>query len=99
MNASELIRAEEFCSQHQISISFLEMLNERGLTRLAVVQEVIYIPSDELTELERIMRLHFDLEINLEGVEVITRLLQKMNEMQEEQRVLKNRLMLYEDEL
>ncbi len=97
MNASELIRAEEFCSQHQISISFLEMLNERGLTRLSVVQQVIYIPSDELTELERIMRLHFDLEINLEGVEVITRLLQKLNDLNEEKRILQNRLLLYEE--
>jgi MerR HTH family regulatory protein len=97
MNASELIRAEEFCSQHQITISFLEMLSERGLTRLAVVQEVIYIPSDELTELERIMRLHFDLEINLEGVEVITRMLQKLNDLNEEKRILQNRLQLYEE--
>lgn len=99
MNTTELIRAEEFCAQHQITISFLQTLSERGLTTLTVVQEDMYIPSHELDELERIMRLHFDLEINLEGVEVITRLLQKMNEMQEEQRVLKNRLMLYEDEL
>jgi hypothetical protein len=70
---------------------------KRGLTRLAVVQQVIYIPSDELTELERIMRLHFDLEINLEGVEVITRLLQKLNDLNEEKRILQNRLLLYEE--
>jgi hypothetical protein len=42
------------------------------------------------------MRLHYDLDINLEGIEAITCLLDRVRSMQEEIRELRNRLGVYE---
>jgi hypothetical protein len=43
------------------------------------------------------VRLHYDLDINLEGIEAITYLLNRVKNMQAEIIALKNRLRLYED--
>jgi hypothetical protein len=50
-----------------------------------------------LGRLERIVRLHFELDINLEGIETITHLLERMEAMQENIARLKNRLKAYEE--
>ena len=42
------------------------------------------------------VRLHYDLEINMEGIDAITHLLKKLQTMQDEISVLKNKLRVYE---
>jgi chaperone modulatory protein CbpM len=44
------------------------------------------------------IHLHHDLEINIAGIEAITHLLERVEQMQENVRGLRNRLRLYEDE-
>ncbi len=91
-----LIPAYEFCVNHNIEVSFIRTLQESGMIEITTVEDTGYIPADQLRELERIIHLHFDLDINLEGIESINHLLQRINELQEEIVVLKNRLRLYE---
>lgn len=91
-----LISAYEFCANHNIEISFIHSLEETGLIEMTTIEETGYIPSSQLQELERIVRLHYDLDINLEGIETINHLLQRINEMQDEITILRNRLRLYE---
>jgi hypothetical protein len=50
-----------------------------------------------LGRLEKIVRLHFELDINLEGIETIAHLLERMEGMQEKIVQLTNRLKAYED--
>ena len=47
-------------------------------------------------QIEKIIRMHQELEINLEGVAVVLNLLVKISNMQNELKVAKNRLLLYE---
>jgi hypothetical protein len=61
------------------------------------VQEEIFLPLTELERLEKIVRLHFELDINLEGIETISHLLDRMEEMQRDIQRLTNRLKAYED--
>jgi hypothetical protein len=42
------------------------------------------------------IRLHHELDINLAGIEAITHLLQRVENMHEEMRLLRNRLQRYE---
>ena len=42
------------------------------------------------------MRLHYELDINFEGMDAIINLLKKLQEAEEEMRRLKNKLRLYE---
>ena len=57
-----------------------------------------YVPVNQLHNLEKLIRLYYELDINLEGIETITYLLQRMNEMQQKIVHLSNRLSLYENE-
>lgn len=92
-----MISADEFCIYHNIEFSFMRNLQEYGMIELVTHQEVSYIPESQLEKLERILRLHQDLEINMEGIDTISHLLQKISQMQEEITLLRNRLRLYED--
>ncbi len=96
MEMQEFIPIDNFCRQHGIEISFISSLQEFGLIEVMKVEEAECIPLSQLVEAEKIVRLHGDLEINLEGIDVITHLLQKVKDMQTEIQILKNRLRLYE---
>ena len=96
MNTAELIIAAEFCRYHQTEITFLRSLQESGLVALIEEKEILYIPMTEVTKLEKLSRLHYDMDINLEGLETIAHLLGKMEEMQQQIRLLNSRLSIYE---
>ncbi len=91
-----LIPADEFCSTHNIEVSFIRTLQETGLIEITTIEETVYIHSSQLQDLERIVHLHFELDINLEGIETIDHLLKRINYMQDEIMFLRNRLRLYE---
>ncbi|MFI5139075.1 MAG: chaperone modulator CbpM [Sphingobacteriales bacterium] len=87
-----LVSTSDICTYHEVEYTFISSLNEAGLVELKVVNHTTYIPESELQRLERMIRLHNDLEINVAGIEAITHLLERVEQMQEEMRVLKNRL-------
>ncbi|MCX6271166.1 MAG: MerR family transcriptional regulator [Bacteroidetes bacterium] len=91
-----LIPVNEFCTHHNIGISFIHSLQETGLIEIKTVEESVYIHKSRLPELERIVRLYFELDINLEGIETINYLLKQIFIMQDEITMLRNRLRLYE---
>ena len=96
MEMQEFIPIDIFCRQHGIEISFISSLHEFGLIEVMKVDEAECIPINQLVDAEKLVRLHDDLEINLEGIDVITHLLKRINEMQGEIQLLKNKLSLYE---
>ena len=96
MTKEEMVAASEFCTSHNVEISFLYSLSESGLLEITNVEETVFISQEQLPELEKLVRLHYDMDINLEGIEAIHHLLQQMKTMQDEMRVLKNKLSLYE---
>lgn len=96
METQEYIPIDVFCRQHGIAVSLIGSLQNFGLIEVMHIGQVDCIPVDRLGEAEKILRLHTELEINLEGVDVITHLLEKIKEMQAEILLLKNRLAFYE---
>ncbi len=92
----DLIPASEFCISHNIEISFIDSLYENGLIDITIIEENEFLYPDQLGQIERISRLYYDLGINLEGIETITRLLDRIDEMQNEIINLQNRLRIYE---
>ncbi|UZH54967.1 chaperone modulator CbpM [Salinimicrobium tongyeongense] len=87
----------EFCNCHRLEYSFIHSLTEHGLIETVIIEENEYIEQEQIRELERMMRLHYDLDINLEGIEAINHLLDRVSRLQKEVRQLQNRLKLYED--
>lgn len=89
------IPAQAFCKHHQIDYTFMEMLSEYGLVQIEMVEEQQCIPETRLPEIEKFMHLHYDLNINAEGMEAISHLLKRVENMQVEITYLKNKLDFY----
>lgn len=96
MQTEDLIPAEEFCTHYKAELSFINYLHQFGLIEITSVEETYYIPREELRKLEQLVRLHYDLDINLEGIDAITHLLERVNDLQSQVASLKNRLNFYE---
>jgi hypothetical protein len=91
-----LISAKDFCVNHNIEISFIQSLQETGLIEITTIEDTGYIYANRLAELERMVRLHYELDINIEGIETIGHLLQRINDMNDQITSLRNRLVFYE---
>lgn len=96
MNIKNLIPANEFCVHHNIGFSFISSLHENGLIKITTIEETSYIHKNQLPELERIIRFYSELKINIEGIETITHLLKRIDELQNEITILKTRLSIFE---
>ena len=91
-----LISTTEFCERYHIEYSFITSLEQSGLIHITKVEETPFIDTEAISELEKYVRLHYDLDINVQGIEAIIHLLQRVEEMKEEINALKNRLSIYE---
>jgi len=92
-----LITLERFCVVHEIQDSFIFSLKEFDLIEVVTIEEIHYIRLEQLSTIERMIRLHFDLNINFEGIDTITNLVQKVENLQQELAFTKNKLRLYEE--
>ncbi len=97
MTTATLISTNDFCTWHQVEYTFIRSLREAGLVEITIIDQAEYIPETQLQRLEKMVRLHHDLDINIAGIEAIAHLLEKLEYLQDEMRTLKNRLRLYEE--
>jgi hypothetical protein len=98
METDNLIAVDEFCSSHDIEIAFISSLRETGLIEITRIEEAEFLDAEQLRELEKYIRFYYELNINLEGIDSIRHLLRRVNEMRDEIIMLRNRLILYEDQ-
>lgn len=98
MNTDELIAIERYCTHEGLELTFVEALGERGLVRIITVEQHRYLEPGQLPRVERLARLHYDLDINLEGLEAISHMLERMEDLQARMRAMEERLRLYEGE-
>ncbi len=96
METENSISTDEFCALYNVEYSFVSSLQQSGLIEITTLEERGFIPTSQLVELEKYVRLHDELDINLEGIEAINHLLQRIRTMQDEIASLKTRLRLYE---
>lgn len=93
---NELIIVNEYCNKCHIEPEFIGMLQEGGLIDVLTQNGIQYLTTDELPDVERYSRLYYDLDINMEGIDAIRHLLERMGEMQREIEYLHNRLRLFD---
>lgn len=98
MDQEKMIPVSEFCIYHNMELSFIYSLNESGLIDITDINEEIYVPAVQLKHLEQLMRLKQEMDINIEGIETVTYLLQRIRDMQQEIAVLNNKLAFYQCE-
>ena len=97
MQNLELIPIQTFCVHNNIDIAFVNSLQQSGLIEIVTIQQTSFIHEDRINDIEKFVRLHYDLDINLEGIEAITYLLQRVEDLKNENQQLKNKLRRYND--
>ena len=97
MEIQNLIPVQLICSEYNVPISFINTLQEFQLVEVIDEDNNFYIHTKQIKKVEKMIRLHYDLDINIEGVDVIYNLLKKVESLKQEITQLNNRLRLYED--
>ena len=86
------ISVEQCCIYYSVEASFVQQLDEHGLIMLSHSGEEAFIEYDQLPDLEKYMRMHYDLHINMEGMHAIKHLLQQIDTLHTEMRRLQEGL-------
>jgi hypothetical protein len=97
MEDIKLISITQFCRHYKVPKTFINALNEYDLIDVIVTENEDFLKINHLNEVEKMMRLHYELNINLEGVDAIYHLLKQVESLQKEIVILKNRLNFYEN--
>ena len=99
MQTQQLISADEFCLHYRVEHSFINALHQVGLIEVTTIEQSRFIDTERLHDLEKFVRLHYDMDINLEGIEAISYLLQKVEDLQEQINELKNKINAYRGDM
>ncbi len=88
----DLILLSEYCDNSRVELEFVLLLEDEGLIETQIYDNAKYLQSSQLKDLETFSRLHYDLSINIEGIDVINNLLNKVRKMEWELSVLRRQL-------
>jgi len=83
------ITISQYCVYHSVEPDFIFALAQSGLLIITDLNGEQYIAHEYLPRLEKYTRLYYEMDINVEGIEVIDRLLSKIEELEEEREQLK----------
>ncbi|SHG64154.1 MerR HTH family regulatory protein [Chryseobacterium oranimense] len=95
---SERISREELVKIYNVEITFFDELVDVGLLNVETENEIRYLLYDDLPVFERFTNWHYDLEINLPGLEVINDMLLRIKSLKKENRDLMNKLSAINDQ-
>jgi hypothetical protein len=98
MEQKEFIPIVQLCEHYSVEISFFNELHEEGLISITTLEQTSYLHQDKISDVEKMIRIHQELNINTEGIDAVFNLLQKIDSLQNELNKLHNRLRLYEND-
>ncbi len=96
MEQQEWIPADTICTYYQVDVSLIRTIGDYGLIEVNSADNRLSVPVSGLGELERILRMHRELDINMEGIEAISHMLHRLKELQQEVGILRHKLSVYE---
>ncbi|MEQ9221330.1 MAG: chaperone modulator CbpM [Cyclobacteriaceae bacterium] len=96
MNEEKYVTISKLSQYYRVDVSLFSRLDELGLIKIHTVNENQCIHHDMINNLERMLRLHEELGINLEGIDTIFNLLEKIEDLQNKLIEANNKLRFYE---
>ncbi|GAB3335596.1 chaperone modulator CbpM [Larkinella ripae] len=96
MLPQDVILVDDYCLKYNIEHTFVSSLEEYGLIELVVVEEQKCIPFHQLQSVEKFSNLYYELNINIDGLDAIHHLLDRIEAMKAEIRRLKNELATFQ---
>lgn len=98
MGRQDLILIRTLCVHYKVEVSFFKELDNHGLIEIEVLDNDEFIHEESIGNLEKMIRIHRELNVNIEGIDVVFNLLQKEIQLREEMQELRNKLRFYEED-
>jgi hypothetical protein len=96
MDRENLISIQEFCTLYKVPETFIISLYEYELIEITTSENTQCVRVTQIKNIEKLIRFHFELDINLEGIHAISNLLDKVETLQDEIKNLNNKINFYE---
>ncbi len=94
MNAKRLLYSE--CLRiYEVDESFIGSLHEVGLIHVVVNEQERFIEYDDLSDLEQFIRWYYEMNINVEGIDALRNMIERVKSLQSEVDKLKSELQFY----
>lgn len=88
---TNLYKITEICDTRKIESSFIQNLHHSNLISIIIIESEEFINEDDLPLLERYCNWYYDLELNVQGIEIVRNLLEKIQQLNDEIRILRTR--------
>lgn len=96
MEEQDFISVIQLCEHYKVEVSFFKQLEAEGLVEITTIEKTKCLHQNSISDVEKMIRIHQELNINIEGIDVVFNMLKKMNALQTKMNLLQNRLRLYE---
>lgn len=94
--ANTIIKITEYCSFCEVEPDFVSSLEGLGLIQTVIIEGERFIQEEQLRDLERYINWHYEMDINIEGIDALRNVLSRIEQLQNEVSQLKEKLRLYE---
>jgi len=82
MSLEHYIPLKKLCTHYKVEMSFFNHLDDFGFITIETIEQSYYVHKDETNAIEKIIRMHQELDINFEGIDTILNLLEKIKALQ-----------------
>ena len=97
MTNENFIPIATLCTHYKVEMSFFNELNETGLIEIITIEQSPCIHEEMISDLDKMLRIHEDLNINPAGIDTVLNLLERIDILKNELSFARKRLRLYED--
>jgi len=84
-----LFKVIDICRSNKIERTFIQELHQNGLIEIIIEEETEFIEEEQIPKIERFSNWHYELELNVQGIEVVQNLIDRIEKLQREVRFLK----------
>jgi hypothetical protein len=90
------ISVHQFCIHYDVPQSFIDSLSNFELIKIIEIETKKHILIEDINRIERLMRLHFELHVNFEGLDIINNMINQISILQKDIDDLRNKVDFYE---
>lgn len=96
MDQLNYISIQKIILHYPIEDSFVWELHYNKMITIISINKEHFIHENDLNKLEKIIRIYLDLDINIEGIDVVFNLLKEIEELKEKLKKLENKLTIFD---
>jgi hypothetical protein len=89
------IAVKQFCKHYNVPSSFIDSLSNFEIIELVEVENTKNLHTSDIQRIEKMIRLHYDLNVNFEGLDIINNLTSQIVLLQNEIINLKKQIDFY----